>query len=460
MTRPTKSLSTRLTTSLLLSIGSVWIAVALTAAWHARSEINEGLDNALVDAGHRLLNLALHDLSLSVPDKALRFAPSKNRVQEGDITFEDDYLIYQVLNSSKQILLRSQDAPSEPLPAPLSNGFTDLPDWRVYTFKHPTEPIYIQVADSAAHREQALMESALRLLLPMLGLLPFIGLLIRWITHRELVPVQQLAEQISQRNSLNLKSISGKFLPAELQIISDSTNHLLARLGDALDTEKALAANAAHELRTPLATTRLRLHTLLDMNLDAAAKIEVNKAIESLIQLSSRAEKLLQLSRAESGASLNSEPVNLAVLTAIVVQEFWANPDLLTRIHLHIPSDHDVIALGDFDALAIVVRNLIENAVRYGGNGNIEVIVEQPAVVRVRDNGPGLADDKLLLIRKRHVKNTQDGAGYGLGMSIISTIVERHAGVLTLNSPPAGQANGFEAVIELQAPHADTVVSG
>ena len=137
-------------------------------------------------------------------------------------------------------------------------------------------------------------------------------------------------------------------------------------------------------------------------------------------------------------------------LAGIVAQEFWADPSLTTRLRLHVPQDHDVLALGDFDALAIVLRNLIENAVRHGGDGLIDLAVTAPATLQVSDQGPGLPPDKLAQIRQRHVRHSDQNTGYGLGMSIVSTILERHQAVLTLNSPATSHTRGFEAIIALR----------
>lgn len=454
-----QSLSARLTRSLLWSIGGAWFAVVAGSAWYARTELNEGMDSTLVHTGHRLLDLALHDVVLHAASPISLSLPLPPQIQHGDASFKEEDMVYQIVDASRRVLLRSREAPAQPLPVPLVNGFANLPEWRVYTYRHPDLPVFIHIADATEHRQEAQWETTFWLLLPMLGVLPLLGLLIRFITHRGLAPVRQLAMEISQRNGHNLSHVSAASLPSELQVISDSTNHLLQHLSDALDTERALAANAAHELRTPLAATQLHLHTLLNLPLPLPARTEAGKALASLVQLSRRAEKLLQMSRAESGATLNSEPVNLGLLAAAIAQEFWTDPRLLDKLHLHTPPDKDVMALGDFDALAILLRNLVENAVRYGQGSDIDIVAELPAALRVRDLGPGVAPDKMARIRQRHVKSARDGAGYGLGMSIISTIVERQGGRLTLASPPAGHPAGFEAVVHLPPAALDTAPS-
>ncbi|MFM1907248.1 MAG: hypothetical protein RLZZ591_925 [Pseudomonadota bacterium] len=449
--RPTpQSLTQRLTRPLVTLFAIFWLAVTLASALQVRSEINEGMDHTLVEGGQRLLELALTE-----PSPLMRIHTQGNSTAHimghgQALGFADDHMSYQVVNAANQIVLRSADAPEQAFDVPLRNGFSELGGLRIYTYGSPTQAFYIHVADSLEHRNQAVIESVLWLLLPMVCVVPGLGWLAIRIIRRELAPVGRLAEQINQRNGQDLSPISSASLPNELKVIADTTTHLMQRLSDALDIERALAANAAHEIRTPLATLQLRLHHLLGMDLPGEVRSELSNTLNSLVQLNKRAEKLLQLSRAESGAWLGSEVVNLVQLAGIVAQEFWADPGLTTRLRLHVPEDHDVLAWGDFDALAIVLRNLIENAVHHGGDGPIDLAVTAPAHLLVRDQGPGLPPDKLAQIRLRHVRHSDQTTGYGLGMSIVSTILERHQAALALNSPATGHTTGFEAIIALR----------
>jgi len=176
----------------------------------------------------------------------------------------------------------------------------------------------------------------------------------------------------------------------------------------------------------------------------------VQAALDALRTLSHRAEKLLQLSRAESGASFARERVDLVQLAGTVAQEFWQDPQHAERLALKVPDSVAPVALGDVDALAIALRNLAENALRYGGDGRVVIEVMAPCVLAVRDAGPGVNAEQLATLRERHVRHSSDRAGYGLGISIVSTIVEKHGAKLELASPPAGAAHGFEARIVLR----------
>ena len=131
-----------------------------------------------------------------------------------------------------------------------------------------------------------------------------------------------------------------------------------------------------------------------------------------------------------------------------VAQEFWQDARVNERLSLKVPDADAPLVLGDVDALAIALRNLVENALRYG-RGRVVVEVMAPATLAVRDFGPGVGSAQLRTLQQRHVRHSADRAGYGLGLSIVNTIVEKHGARLELYSPPPGAATGFEARIVL-----------
>lgn len=312
-----------------------------------------------------------------------------------------------------------------------------------------------QMSESMAHRDQAFRETLQWLLLPMLAFLPVIAAVVLGIVRRELKPVQQLADQIAQRGGQNLSALTAEAgFPTELLSIVDSTNRLLERMTIALDTERSLAANAAHELRTPIATARLRIANALHYQLPSAVQVELKAAVTGLDRLTRRTEKLLQLSRAEGSQSLSTERVAMAELVRLVVQEFSVAKETPSRLHMHFPSDSESLwIVGDMDTLAVALRNLIENALRHAPTA--QVLVALAALgsgrigITVTDDGAGVSDVNLALLAQRHVRQSKNQTGYGLGLSIVKTIVLRHKGTLSFASPPTGLTRGFEARIEL-----------
>jgi two-component system, OmpR family, sensor kinase len=118
---------------------------------------------------------------------------------------------------------------------------------------------------------------------------------------------------------------------------------------------------------------------------------------------------------------------------------------------LQLPESDAVVAWGDFDTVALALRNLIENALRYSEGADVTLEVRLPSKLIVRDFGPGVAQPLLNTIAQRHVRQSSSTAGYGLGLSIVSTIVEKHEGTIKFFSPPVGYQRGFEACIDLTA---------
>lgn len=450
MTVASYSLAQRLTRALLLPLALVWCVAAIGSAWYVRAEVARTLDAALFESAQRLLELTSHELSEhKVPLDEMTLSRVSSPLPSDPI-IEDDDLMYQVVNSRGHVLMRSADAPAQPMSVPSADGFFDTADVRVYTLQHPTLPVRIHIGAPLAHRRQMQLSATLWGMLPLLGLLPLVAWIIRRVSRRELAPVRDLAQQIRERTEHDLRPVVLRPLAQELASVAESTNYLMQRLGEALDAERALAANAAHELRTPLATVRLRLQNVLSQPLADAAREEVRNAVGALDQLSRRTEKLLQLSRAEAGAAMAREPVDLGLLAAAVAQEFWTDSGLPKPLHLSVPDDEDIFAQGDFDALAIALRNLVENALRHGKGCQITIQVERPATIRVTDDGPGVSPDQLALLRRRHARHSPDVVGYGLGMSIVATLMERHRGELVLASPPPGKPHGLEASLVLQ----------
>jgi two-component system, OmpR family, sensor kinase len=444
------SLVTRLSRSLSLWVGGIWLVASVGAAWYVHHEIASRFDESLMESARLLLDIAVHEV-----DEVDSLAPSgpvvaKEVPDSQSIKVENVYLIYQVMDLVGNIIFRSAGAPNTRLVNNLKQGFNEEQEWRMYTLRHASRDFYIVVADTHAHRNQGFRETMLWLTVILLGLLSLILLAVREITSLELQPVESMASEISARGGTDLSPIVVVGLSRELDAISESTNHLLLRLDDALKSERALAANAAHELRTPLAAARFSLSTAQAYPMSEAARDATKKVGSSLDVLAKRAEKLLQLSRAEAGASLTQERIDLGLLVCAVVDEFAHSAQAANRIKLSMPAGEVLTPLGDFDSLAIAMRNLIENSLKYAPQSDVFVQLSGPAIFSVRDTGPGVSAQDMQRLLQRHVRLSSNEAGYGLGLSIVRTIIEKQGGELKLYSPPLGHAQGFEAILVLK----------
>lgn len=433
------TLAGRLTRTLILWVGGVWLLCVLGVVWYVDHEINHNFDSELTEVSHRMFAMAVEELDKLEQEHPKAPFPLIAPPQ----LYPTDAVIYQVVDLHERVLLRSAEAPIDAFDVPLAPGFANTEPWRIYTVRHPTRALFLQIADPLGERRSTLNRTLLGLMVPLVAVLPVLALVLRKVARTELRVLQKLAAEIEQRSGADLSPIRLPGLPKELRVVGDHVNELMQRLAQSLDVERALAANAAHELRTPLAAARLRLQTALDHGL---SREEVVAAIESLQTLGHRAEKLLQLSRAESGAALTRANVDLVHLAGVVAQEFWQDPRVNERLSLKVPESGSVIAQGDVDALAIALRNLVENALRYG-RGRVVIEVAAPCSLTVRDFGPGVSAHQLHDLQARHVRHSVDAAGYGLGLAIVNTIVDKLGARLELNSPPKGAASGFEARI-------------
>jgi two-component system, OmpR family, sensor kinase len=434
------SIAGRLRWSLLASLGLLWLLAALAGALAVREEINEVFDSALQETGQRLLALAADDLD-EHPERAQRSIRHPDRINK-----HRAYLIYQVRDAAGAVLLKSHDAPAAAFEAPLQTGFYDTAALRLFTQSTPDKTLFVQVAEAGAHRSEALREALLRLMLPLFGLLPAAALAIGWVVRKTLAPIGAVERQIALRDGADLTPISEQQVPLELQPITHNLNRLLQRLAAALQTERAFAANSAHELRTPIAAALAQLQVLQAEIPAGPASRRLADIATVLARLANTAEKLLQLAKAESGATLTVERVDLSAVARIVVDEFQRDSQRGRQIRLEDSAVGALLVRGDLDAIGIALRNLIENAFAHGGAG-VQVVVrlQPPGRVLVIDSGPGIAPEATDQLRQRFQRGTTTADGAGLGLSIVQTVMDKMGGTLRLYHASEQQGSVFVA---------------
>lgn len=427
-----------------------WLGAAILGAAVMREEFDEVFDSALAETGQRLLPLVIDELSLHEGGDDDEDDGEPWTIEPGDIPDHDEYLTYQVRSADGRVLLRSHDADREPFAAPLKQGYFDTATARIYTIAGSRAGIFLQVADPLGHRTEAVMEGALALTLPLIALIPLSMAAIWLIVRRALAPVTVLRSAIGERNGMNLAPLDTGGLPVELTSIAVAVDDLLRRLRAALDAERQFAANSAHELRTPIAGALAQTQRLIAELPDGVARERAARIEESLVRLTRLSEKLLQLARAESGIGLAAEPTDLVPVLRMVVDDFARSVQSGGRIRLDVAPGARLEKAVDVDAFAIVLRNLLENALIHGADDEpVRVTVDPEGIVSVRNGGPVIPAERLGELIGRFSRGNTAGVGAGLGLAIAESFARHMDGRLELRSPPSGEVDGFEARLVL-----------
>ncbi|WP_260958729.1 ATP-binding protein [Pseudomonas citri] len=444
--RAPSSLQKRLGVGLTLGITLLWLGATVGAWLAVRHELNEAFDNALQETAQRILPLAVLEISnREAPDKAQQVAPLKMHKQ---------YLMYLVRDAAGEILMQSHDANPKVFRKHPTEGFTTTRKYRLYGTSALRETVFIEIAEPLEHRREAAREALFALLLPLLALIP-ISLLGTWLFVRmSLASVVAYRRAVEARGVGDLSPIKVSRLPAEINPLAEAVNHLLERLRKALESERSFTANSAHELRTPLAATLAQVQRLRHEAPEGSLRLRAAKIENALRELARLSEKLMQLAKAEGGGLLSEAPEDLIPLLAHVVDE-WRQGST-RQVELLLPAQASVYSTIDPDAFAILLRNLIENALKYGAPDQpIEVSLTGQALLRVINGGPAVPEPVLQHLTERFVRGQSDVGGAGLGLAIVKTIVQGVGGRIMLTSPATGRQDGFEVRVWLPLAAAD-----
>jgi signal transduction histidine kinase len=324
-------------------------------------------------------------------------------------------------------------------------GYADLrlrgEDWRAYGLQ--TADGVIQIAQPVRVREELARAAAARVAIPLLFLLPIMAAAVTWSVRRGLLPLQHVTAEVQRRDVRSLKPLGELNLPKEIEPLVRELNRLLARLQEAFDAQRAFISDAAHELRSPLTALRLQLQ-LLDRAPNEAARLEartrLGAAVERAIHL---AEQLLTLARSDpEEVGGNFAPVDLGEAAAGGIAD---THDLALARHTELSLDAPSVLpiQGDAEAIRILVRNLVDNAVRYtppGGSVRVHCRASLQGVdLEVTDTGPGIAPaDRDRVFDRFYRRAGAHESGSGLGLAIVKAIADRHGARIALDDAPGG----------------------
>jgi two-component system OmpR family sensor kinase len=435
------SLRTRLLVWLLGGVVLVGVAGGLIVYRNALAEADAFFDYHLKETALILRDQPVEYLPPSIPSNSAVY----------------DFVV-QVWTLDGELVYESR--PHAALPNFATIGFATVSTasgkWRVYGTESLTK--VVQIAQPMSVRRQGAAQLALRTLAPFALLMPVLGLLVWLGVGRSLQPLQRLARAVKARRVNALEPLSDEKLPEEVLPLVGSLNDLLGRLTAALDRERAFMADAAHELRTPLTALHLQLGALSRAATEPERADAMSKLSEGVQRAIRLVEQMLALARQEPRAEPVRTRLALDELAREVVAELVPLADA-RHIDLGMSEAQAVFIRGERDAVATLIRNLVDNAVRYiPEGGRVDVSVEHSGsmpgqgVIRVVDNGPGIAPEERERVFDRfYRKPGTRAAGSGLGLAIVKAIASAHGATVELGAGAEGRGLAVEVAFPLES---------
>jgi two-component system OmpR family sensor kinase len=338
------------------------------------------------------------------------------------------------------------------VPLDLKEGFQTInsqgENWRLFVRTLPSGA-RIAVGQPTAVRNDAARGSGLRTMVPVLLLVPFLGVLTAWIVRRKLAPVIGLSRVLDQRDDTNLTMLPEGDVPVEILPFVTSINDLMRRLDETLAQQRRFIADAAHELRSPLAALTLQTENLAQSGPTEEREERLRQLRLGLSRTSSLLDQLLSLARQQSCVAPATE-LHLDCLVRQVLEDLM--PLAAAKgIDLGCERLDNVVMVASREPLLVLMRNAVDNAVRYtqiGGKVDVELHIENGQVVfQVADNGRGIprGEEQRIFEPFYRVMGSQE-TGSGLGLAIVRSIVDRVGGTVTLNNRSDGTGAVFRYV--------------
>ena len=431
------SLQQRLLTRTLGAVLVVWMGTAAFVGYEAQHEVDELLDAHLAQSAALLV---VQQNATPDDDEPLFDAPTLHKYA--------NRVAYQVFDEGR-LVMHSPNVAHTPM-AQHTQGFQTLTledgnAWRVFAAPGRSREVQIYVAEQVASRDEILW-AVLRGFLPPLTLaLPLLLIGLWWNVRSGLQPLQRLRQVLLKRDTQTLDPVSLPETPQEVQPLLDALNDLLQRLALRMQTERRFTADAAHELRTPIAAIRAQAQVAMSAaSNDAVRQLALHDTLMGCDRASRVVEQLLTLARVEGPQDLASEPFLLDQLAQKILADL--TPEALRRNQtLELLVTEPLQVTGQNTLWHILLRNLIDNALRYSPNGATVRIQAQrlqngPIQLTVQDSGPGLSPQDLARLGERFFRVLGTSTiGTGLGWSIVRHIAAlQHIDVQVGRSPDLG----------------------
>lgn len=433
------SLRNRVTALVAVAIAVAWVSGG-TAVYFAVKEESTSLFDQRVQEISRLL-MTYADIEINA-----RTGEERNRVRV-EHPDPDSRYIYQIWSDKLHLLLRTSDAPEQPIAPLIERGFNtrQVQGEQMRTFVELSDDgdEIIVIAEPLRFRQTFVGTFHTKFVLSLAVSLPLLLFGTWWMLRRALQVVGDVATQVVNRSANDLRPIEVTSPPEELSPLLKSTNELLARFAKALEAEHRLTASAAHELRTPLAAVKMQAQVALR----ARSRKELIESLHSLDECVERASRMLEqvltLARLEAMTDPQAQGamVQLDVVTAGVLQLL---APLIKEREIRLSTALAPARLKGLEfGLAVLMRNLIDNAVRHSPPGSaVQVETGEDAThtyAMVRDNGPGIPESERGRVFQRFYRPADSRSdGTGVGLSIVQTVVGIHHAQIRLSDEEGG----------------------
>jgi two-component system sensor histidine kinase QseC len=411
---------------------------------HAHHELDELLDAHLARSARLLLAQEGDDLE---------------EIRLGDVGDPGPYgqeVVVQVWRDGGSLALRSAGAPGVRL-SPVESGFSDAEvegrHWRVYSGWDVEQRWLVQVAEDHALRDRLLAHYTLSGLPAILLGVPLLGVLVWLVVGAAVRPLALLGLEVSRRGPGDLQPLPDSGAPAEIRPLVERLNALFARIAESMQSERRFTSHAAHELRTPIAAIRAQAEVARDVPDPVVRSAALAHVIEGCDRAARLVDQMLLLARIDEHATPGALPTaRLDRIAARVIADL-APGALEQGVSLELATEEAVTVAADATLLEVLLRNLIDNAVRHGGPpGPVEVHCRRDdhgVVLEVTDRGPGVDHSDLELLGRRFFRASgASGPGSGLGLSIVQRIAEHCGGTVFYRRGPDDRG----LVVELHFP--------
>ena len=423
--RTPASLQGRLLALVLGLVVCAWLGTAVLTWIDARHELDELLDGHLAQAAALLVAQQAREIEHDGEDgDATLDAPELHRYAPR--------VAFQVFHEGR-LALRSANAMATPM-VPVDGRFREGlrtvrvgdADWRVFATHGAEHDIQVYVGELVEARDDILRAVLRSTLWPMAVALPLLALALWWAVRRGVAPLRRLDEQLAARRPDALQPVVLDHAPSEMVPMLDALNALFGRIGTLMASERRFTADAAHELRTPIAAIRAQAQVALAEPDAALRRHALRATIEGCDRATRLVEQLLMLSRLEAGTATAAGVVDLGALARRVVGEL-APAALARGQQLGLDAVDGARIAADETLLAVLLRNLVDNALRYSPDGariEVRVGVDGDRVrLQVDDSGPGLPEADRRRLGERFFRVLGSGrSGSGLGWSIVQRI--------------------------------------